>query len=148
MILQIQLAIPGSYILIGIIDGFMHAAEELIGTTGLYMRQSRDLIQHTAHFQHIVVHTAATVTMTIGQQGFVKQILILEFFPGTQSGNRSDLTIISRTTTVELIGAIRSLNEIGKDFRSIDTTPLKDIFRNGVILIPSDLGGHKGLDIG
>ena len=147
VILQIKLPIPDRHIPVGLLHIFMHFPEKRTGCPRLHMRQSRRLIHGTAHHEHLPVHTAASVAITVSDQCLPTQILIAELLPAAQNGAGRHVTAVSGEPGRHLPPLIRRVDKVCEHLRAVDAPPPEQIIWNGVVLVPADLGSHKGINL-
>ncbi len=135
------------YIPVCIVKLLMQPFEEVPGLACLYVGQARNGIHRPAHFQHIAVHTAATVTVAIGNQSLLAQLLIPEFSPASYDRMRSYHPVVGGETLLYGVPHLRCVDKISHYLGSVDSPPLKQVIRNAVILVPANLGCHEGINL-
>ena len=145
VIFQIQLAIPGWYMTVCRHNGLLKIFEIIIGRSRNYFRKSWHSLQMASHLQHITVHSAASVSVSVSQKQILIDLFIMVKIPYPFYRCRIDKPIICITT---IIAKSRSAHKVRQYFGTIHTDPAESIVRHMIILVPANLDRHKAFNTG
>ena len=145
VIFQIQLAIPSWYMTVCRRNGLLKIFEIIIGRSRNYFRKSWHSLQMASHLQHITVHSAASVSISVSQKQILIDLFIMVKIPYPFYRCRIDKPIICITT---IIAKSRSAHKVRQYFGTIHTDPAESIVRHMVVLVPANLNGHKIVNSG
>ena len=145
VIFQIQLAIPGWYMTVCRRNGLLKIFEIIIGRSRNYFRKSWHSLQMASHLQHITVHSAASVSVSVSQEKILIDLFIMVKIPGTFYRCWIDNTIIC---IAAVIRKCRNTHKMSQNFRTIHSNPAESIVRHMIILVPANLNGHKIVNSG
>ena len=145
VIFQIQLTIPGWYMAVCRRNSLLKIFEIIIGRSRNYFRKSWHSLQMASHLQHITVHSAASVSVSVSQKQILIDLFIMVKIPYPFYRCRIDKPIICITT---IIAKSRSAHKVRQYFRTIHSNPAESIVRHMIILVPANLDRHKAFNTG
>ena len=106
--------------------------------------QSLDALFHTGGgFQHGAGRTAAAVTVTVGNQDIIVDVLLLVAVPAADQRIGMQDAVVSREEVILALTDPQRCDKVGQDFGAVNAAPLEGVVRHFVELVPCQLCGHE-----
>ena len=145
VVFQVELPVPKGYIAIRFLHVFMDFFKKFLGICGFNIRHAGDTVNRPDIFNHASRGSAASVSVSVGNENLPAQIFIFKFTPGADNGFGSDFSIVGRASARYRHAGGRYVHKICQHFRPVDPAPPEQVVGYGIILVPADFRCHKGI---
>ena len=143
MVLKVQLALPHGKPSV-VLHPLLELVEEYPCKLLAHHGNALHTLLHTdGSLQHFPGRAAASVPVAVGDQNVIVDILVLVAHPASNNGVRVQHAIVGGEEIGHRLSHAQGGDQVGEDFRSVDTPPHHSVIGYLVELIPGQLCGHK-----
>jgi len=133
-----------------VLEALERAVKVLPGRFHTHLRTARDACGHaTAAFDHVLGRAAAAVTVPVGDQDLVVDLLFLVAVIAAHDRRGCQVTVVGAEKRLARVGRILGgRDEVRQDGGSVNPLPPEGVGRDLVVLVPVDLRRHEVVDAG